>query len=57
MRVSSEVLNKGANLVIAKSESEPDQVLAWIKSVLSKSPEPSENDENNQPAEEHSSEK
>lgn len=36
IRVSNEVFSKGANLSIVKSETEPDQVIAWIKSVLSK---------------------
>jgi CheY-like chemotaxis protein len=48
MRVSNEVFSKGANLSIVKSETEPDQVIAWIKSVLAKTaqtaelPEPEE---------------
>ena len=37
IRVSNEVFAKGANLVIVKSENDPDQVIAWIKSVLQKS--------------------
>ena len=36
IRVSNEVFAKGANLSIVKSETEPDQVIAWIKSVLNK---------------------
>lgn len=36
IRVSNEVFAKGANLVIIKSENDPDQVIAWIKSVLDK---------------------
>lgn len=40
MNISNQVFEKGANLLIAKSESEPDQVLAWIKSVLEKSGQP-----------------
>lgn len=37
IRVSNEVFSKGATLSIVKSETEPDQVIAWIKSVLAKS--------------------
>lgn len=36
IRVSNEVFSKGATLSIVKSETEPDQVIAWIKSVLAK---------------------
>lgn len=36
MRVSNEIFAKGANLSIVKSETEPDQVLAWVKSELAK---------------------
>ncbi len=37
MRVSNEIFSHGANLSIIKSETDPDQVIAWIKSVLAKS--------------------
>jgi CheY-like chemotaxis protein len=36
IRISNEVFSKGANLSIVKSEADPDQVIAWIKSVLAK---------------------
>ena len=42
MNISNQVFAKGANLQIAKSEAEPDQVIAWIKSVLSKSSQPAD---------------
>ena len=34
--VANEVFKQGANLTIVKSETEPDQVIAWINSVLKK---------------------
>lgn len=34
--VSNEVFSKGADLSIAKSETEPDEVIRWIDSVLQK---------------------
>jgi CheY-like chemotaxis protein len=34
--VTHEVFTKGANMIIEKSETEPDQVLDWINSVLTK---------------------
>ncbi len=36
MRVSHEVFTQGADLSIIKSETDPDQVITWIKSVLAK---------------------
>jgi CheY-like chemotaxis protein len=42
MRVSHEVSTKGAIMTIAKSDTEPEQIINWIRSVLSKS-------QNNQP--------
>lgn len=36
MRVSNEIFAHGANLSIVKSEMEPDMVISWVKSVLSK---------------------
>jgi CheY-like chemotaxis protein len=37
MRVSHEVSAKGAVMTIAKSDTEPDQVIGWIRSVIDKS--------------------
>jgi CheY-like chemotaxis protein len=36
IRIANEAFAKGANLSIVKSETEPDQVISWINSVLSK---------------------
>ena len=44
IRVANEAFAKGANLSIVKSETEPDQVISWINSVLAKQ------DAGNQPA-------
>lgn len=44
-----EVFTKGADLTIVKSETEPDQVLAWIKSVLAKAGKPVDPSEANPP--------
>lgn len=35
--VTHEVFSKGASMIIVKSETEPDQVIGWINSVLAKS--------------------
>lgn len=37
-RIANQTFEKGASLSIVKSETEPEQVIAWIKSVLSKKP-------------------
>lgn len=37
-RIANQTFEKGAVLSIVKSETEPEQVITWIKSVLSKSP-------------------
>ena len=34
--VTHEVFTKGASMIIVKSETEPDQVIGWINSVLAK---------------------
>jgi len=34
--ITHEVFSKGANMIIVKSETEPDQVIGWINSVLEK---------------------
>jgi len=39
-QVTSQVFAKGASLTIVKSETDPDQVIAWINSVLDKAPQP-----------------
>jgi CheY-like chemotaxis protein len=36
LRTNHEIYEKGANLALIKSENDPDQVIAWIKSVLEK---------------------
>lgn len=49
LNIAHQVFTKGVNLTIVKSETEPDQVIAWINSVLAKAqsgqteaPEPEE---------------
>jgi len=37
VNISNQIFEKGADISIVKSETEPDQVIAWIKSVLAKS--------------------
>jgi CheY-like chemotaxis protein len=37
-RIANQTFEKGASLSIVKSETEPEQVIAWIKSVLAKKP-------------------
>lgn len=36
LRTNHEIYEKGANLALVKSENDPDQVIAWVKSVLEK---------------------
>lgn len=36
LNIAHQVFTKGVNLTIVKSETEPDQVIAWINSVLAK---------------------
>lgn len=36
LRTNHEIYEKGANLALIKSENDPDQVIAWVKSVLAK---------------------
>ena len=38
--VTHEVFGKGASMIIVKSETEPDQVIGWINSVLNKNKNP-----------------
>ena len=47
MNISNQVFAKGANLQISKSGAEPEQVIAWIKSVLSKSAQPADDSQSN----------
>lgn len=46
-RIANQTFEKGAVLSIVKSETEPEQVITWIKSVLSKSPQQSDDSSDN----------
>ena len=42
-RIANQTFEKGASMSIVKSETEPEQVIAWIKSVLAKKPAQDDN--------------
>lgn len=44
-----EVFSKGANLTIVKSETEPDEVIEWIKTVLEKDASPTSSETTQEP--------
>lgn len=44
-RIANQTFEKGASLSIVKSETEPEQVIAWIKSVLAKKPAQDQDDQ------------
>jgi CheY-like chemotaxis protein len=55
VNVANQVFDKGAQLTIVKSETEPDTVIAWINSVLTKNNSAAASGGSDQPADDQSS--